>query len=183
MADIPAIKPAAASVPRSTCLSCSSHSAVSAGDLSVSGRTANQGDACLRGHQMASAVFQGAETLGYGASLHRGNPKALYRLFTVAMCVHKTKNQLTFAPGVGGADHSVNVLAGHEAAQDVELFFLVPGHDVLPAVGQDGQIIPPPLGVFPVVSVGRSQFHQMADASGNDAFRRGKTAVPFDGCP
>ena len=117
---------------------------------------------------VCSAVFQVLKALGYGACLHRGNPKALYRLFAVAMCVHKTKNKLALAPGVGGADDALHILSSHEAPQDFKLLFFAFGDNILPAVRQDGQILPPPLGVFFIVNVGGSQLHQMPHAPRNE---------------
>ena len=78
--------------------------------------------------------------------------------------IDQTEDQLALPSGVGGADDAVHVGPVHELAQNVKLLFGGTAHEVLPPLGQDGQVGAVPAVEARVIRAGRGQLHQMADA-------------------
>ena len=98
-----------------------------------------------------------------GGVFHAADPKASKWLRTAGLVIDQAENQLALPPGVGGADDAVHVGPVHEFAQNVELLFGGTAHEVLPSLGQDGQIGAVPAVETRVIHTGRGQLHQVSN--------------------
>ena len=114
--------------------------------------------------------------------LHGGDPEPLYALAAVVEIIRCAEDQLALAPGVAGVDDLANVLSVHEGVQCVHLLLLVPRHGVLPAIRQDGQVLPSPFAELLVVSVRIRKLRKMSEAPGDEVAAARKKAVPAFAC-
>jgi len=96
--------------------------------------------------------------------LHAGNPKPLHGFRAAGHLVDKTKNQFSLPACIGRSGHTVHIRAVEQGADDFKLLFLLVRDDELPRLGQDGQILIPPLAVFFIVLARLGKGHQMPDA-------------------
>ena len=114
--------------------------------------------------------------------LHGGDPEPLYALAAVVEIIRCAKDQLALAPGVAGVDDLANVLSVHEGAQCVHLLLLVPRHGVLPAIRQNGQVLPSPFAVLFVVGVRIRKLRKMPEAPGDEIAAARKKTVLAPAC-
>ena len=121
---------------------------------------------------------QGLEARPDGGVLHAGNPQPGEGLLTPRLLVDQPKDELSFPPGVGGADQTLHVLPRHERRQRVELPAFLRGEGIFPLAGQNGQPGQLPLGVGRVVGVGGGQPRQMPQAPGDEVAPALQVAVP-----
>ena len=96
--------------------------------------------------------------------LHAGNPEPLYGFRAVGHLVDETENQFSLPACVGRSGHTVHIRAVEQGADDFKLLFLLVRDDELPRLGQDGQILIPPLTVFFIVLVRLGKGHKVSDA-------------------
>ena len=96
--------------------------------------------------------------------LHAGNPEPLHRFCATGHLVDKTENQFSLPASVGRGGHTVHIGAVEQRAHNFKLLFLFVRDNELPRLGQDGQILIPPLAVFFIVLARLGKGHQMPDA-------------------
>ena len=65
---------------------------------------------------------------------------------------------------IGRGGHTVHIRAVEQGTDDFKLLFLFVRDNELPRLGQDGQILIPPLAVFFIVLACLGKGHQMPDA-------------------
>ena len=114
--------------------------------------------------------------------LHGGDPEPLHALAAVVEIIRRAEDQLALAPGVAGVDDLANVLSVHEGAQCVHLLLLVPRHGVLPAIRQNGQVLPSPFAVLFIVGVCVRKLRKVSEAPGDEVAAARKKAVPAPAC-
>ena len=78
--------------------------------------------------------------------------------------VDETENQFSLPACVGRSGHTIHIGAVEQGTQNFKLLFLLVRDDELPRLGQDGQILIPPLTVFFIVLARLGKGHQMPDA-------------------
>ena len=100
--------------------------------------------------------------------LHRRNPEAGEGFGTSGDLIDQPEDQLTFASCVAGVDQLRYIGALHQGTENVELGGLFLGHHIAEGIGQDGQVLIPPLLVAAIVGGSIRQPHQMPDAPGNE---------------
>ena len=123
--------------------------------------------------------FQVGKALADRGVLHAGNPKALERLFAARHLIDETENQLTLAPGVGGAHKARHVGVFHQGAQHGKLSFLLGGDDVLPLLRQNRQVVIAPLLETLVIGSGIGKGNKVADTPAHQIAVSLHVAVPF----
>ena len=96
--------------------------------------------------------------------LHAGNPEPLYGFCAAGHLVDETENQFSLPACIGRGGHTVHIRAVEQRAHNFKLLFLFVRDDKLPRLGQDGQILIPPLTVFFIVLARLGKGHQMPDA-------------------
>ena len=96
--------------------------------------------------------------------LHAGNPEPLHRFRAAGHLVDETENQFSLPACIGRGGHTVHIRAVEQSADNFKLLFLLVRDDELPRLGQDGQILIPPLTVFFIVLARLGKGHQMPDA-------------------
>ena len=107
---------------------------------------------------------QVCKALPDGGILHAGNPEPLYGFRAAGHLVDKAEDQFSLPACVGRGGHTVHIRAVEQRAHNFKLLFLFVRHDELPRLGQDGQILIPPLTVFFIVLARFRKGHQMPDA-------------------
>ena len=107
---------------------------------------------------------QVCEALPDSSILHAGNPEPLHRFRAAGHLVDETENQFSLPACIGRGGHTVHIWAVEQGTQNFKLLFFLVRHDELPRLGQDGQILIPPLTVFFVVLASLGKGHQMPDA-------------------
>ena len=100
--------------------------------------------------------------------LHGGNPEPLYALAAVVEIIRRAEDQLALAPGIAGVDHFIHIVPVHEGAQSVHLLLLVLRHGVLPAIRQDGQVLPSPFAILFIVGVRIRKLRKVSEAPGDE---------------
>ena len=120
---------------------------------------------------------QVCKALPDGGILHAGNPEPLYGFRAVGHLVDETENQFSLPACIGRGGHTVHIGAVEQGTQNFKLLFLLVRHDELPRLGQDGQILIPPLTVFFIVLARLGKGHQMPDAPADQI----TTALPIAG--
>ena len=128
------------------------------------------------------AVAEIVKALKNRRILHGGDPEPLHALAAVVEIIRRAEDQLALAPGVAGVDHFIYIVPVHEGAQGVHLLLLVPRHGVLPAIRQDGQVLPSPFAVLFVVGVCVRKLRKMPEAPGDEIAAARKKAVPAPAC-
>ena len=96
--------------------------------------------------------------------LHAGNPEPLHRFCATGHLVDETENQFSLPACIGCGGHTVHIRAVEQGTQNFKLLFLFVRDNELPRLGQDGQILIPPLTVFFIVLARLRKGHQMPDA-------------------
>ena len=96
--------------------------------------------------------------------LHAGNPEPLHRFCAAGHLVDETENQFSLPACVGRGGHTVHIRAVEQRAHNFKLLFLFVRDNELPRLGQNGQILIPPLTVFFIVLARLCKGHQMPDA-------------------
>ena len=107
---------------------------------------------------------QVCKALSDGCILHAGNPEPLYGFRATSHLVDETEDQFSLPACIGRGGHTVHIRAVEQRAHNFKLLFLLVRDDELPRLGQDGQILIPPLTVFFIVLVRLGKGHQMPDA-------------------
>ena len=115
--------------------------------------------------------------------LHAGNPEPLYGFCAAGQLVDKTENQFSLPACVGRGSHAIHIGAVEQRAHNFKLLFLFVRHDELPRLGQDGQILIPPLTVFFIVLARLGKGHQMPDAPADQIPATLPVAGLFFACP
>ena len=133
------------------------------------------------GGLMQSVVFpsrtQLRKALFDGGVLHGGDPKPLHGFRAARHVVDGAEDQLPLAPCVAGVDDLGHVLPAHEVPQQLELFGFVRFQREVPACGEDGQVVIPPLGVLFIVHIRARQLRQMPIAPAHKVAASRKIAV------
>ena len=96
--------------------------------------------------------------------LHAGNPEPLHRFCATGHLVDETENQFSLPACIGRGGHTVHIRAVEQRAHNFKLLFLFVRDNELPRLGQDGQILIPPLAVFFIVLVRLGKGHKVPDA-------------------
>ena len=96
--------------------------------------------------------------------LHAGNPEPLHRFCAAGHLVDETEDKFSLPACVGCGGHTVHIRAVEQSADNFKLLFLLVRDDELPRLGQDGQILIPPLAVFFIVLARFRKGYQMPDA-------------------
>ena len=107
---------------------------------------------------------QVCKALSDGCILHAGNPEPLHRFCATGHLVDETENQFSLPACVGRGGHTVHIRVVEQGTHNFKLLFLFVRDDELPQLGQDGQILIPPLAVFFIVLARFRKGHQMPDA-------------------
>ena len=107
---------------------------------------------------------QVCKALSDGCILHAGNPEPLYGFCAAGHLVDETEDKFSLPACIGRGGHTVHIRAVEQRAHNFKLLFLFVRHDELPRLGQDGQILIPPLTVFFIVLARLGKGHQMPDA-------------------
>ena len=107
---------------------------------------------------------QVCKALPDGGILHAGNPEPLYGFCAAGLLVDETENQFSLPACVGRGGHTVHIRAVEQGTQNFKLLFLFVRDNELPRLGQDGQILIPPLTVFFIVLARLGKGHKVPDA-------------------
>ena len=107
---------------------------------------------------------QVCKALPDGCILHAGNPEPLHRFCAASHLVDETENQFSLPACIGRGGHTVHIWAVEQGTQNFKLLFFLVRDNELPRLGQDGQILIPPLTVFFIVLARLGKGHQMSDA-------------------
>ena len=107
---------------------------------------------------------QVCKALPDGGILHAGNPEPLHRFRAAGHLVNKTEDKFSLPACVGRSGHTVHIRAVEQSADNFKLLFLFVWDNELPRLGQDGQILIPPLAVFFIVLARFRKGYQMPDA-------------------
>ena len=118
---------------------------------------------------------QVCKALPDGGILHAGNPEPLYGFRAAGHLVDETENQFSLPACVGRGGHTVHIRAVEQSADDFKLLFLFVRDDELPRLGQNGQILIPPLAVFFIVLACFRKGHKVPDAPADQI----PTALPI----
>ena len=96
--------------------------------------------------------------------LHAGNPKPLYGFRAAGHLVDETEDKFSLPACVGRSGHTIHIGAVEQGTQNFKLLFLLVRDNELPRLGQDGQILIPPLTVFFIVLARLGKGHKVPDA-------------------
>ena len=107
---------------------------------------------------------QVCKALSDGCILHAGNPEPLHRFCATGHLVDETENQFSLPACIGRGGHTVHIRAVEQRAHNFKLLFFFVRDNELPQLGQNGQILIPPLTVFFIVLARLGKGHQMPDA-------------------
>ena len=107
---------------------------------------------------------QVCKALPDGGILHAGNPEPLHRFRAAGHLVDKAEDKFSLPACVGCGGHTVHIRAVEQGTQNFKLLFLFVRDNELPRLGQDGQILIPPLAVFFIVLVRLGKGHKVPDA-------------------
>ena len=108
-------------------------------------------------------VFQVVQTFPDGAFFHRRNPEPPDGFRTAALVIDQPKNRLAFPSRVSRRHNRIHTGILHERGQNFILFPCGRQHLILPFFGNNGQIVDVPPGIAGIVSVRRSEVHQVPD--------------------